>query len=338
MIRRSAADVEFGSVVHVACARDDNLVSGLEAFQYLDLAHGGRAQLDWRQDGAVAVHDVNGARSGGDVCAPLELSRPRALLNDDPHRAALALAEPGRLLVRELHAAGHLAGAHLRRDCGDESLVFPAVERDLRLHAGLDVARVDVGDLKLDLKSRQVDDRQEWRIFGNTRFLRRGEVRDDAVDRRADRELVDAAFQVCDDVTLALALEPLGLQVEVEALLLEACGFARVLVGELCGFPLILSATEIPLGDCALVPGPLRALELALRGADLHVREVCLLFGAQFLAPDFDALPAKRRVEALERRTLALVFVFESRAREGREQLTFLDAVARAHVIADVAG
>jgi hypothetical protein len=27
-----------------------------------------------------------------------------------------------------------------------------AVERDLRLHAGLDVARVDVGDLELDLE------------------------------------------------------------------------------------------------------------------------------------------------------------------------------------------
>ena len=95
---------------------------------------------------------------------------------------------------------------------------------------------------------------------------------------------------------------------------------------------------EIPLGDCALVPGPLRALQLALRGAGLHVGEVGCLLRGQLLAPDLDALPAKRRVEAFERRTLALVFVFESRAREGREQLAFLDAVARAHLIADVAG
>ena len=149
---------------------------------------------------------------------------------------------------------------------------------------------------------------------------------------------VDAAFQVRDDVTLTLALEPLGPQVEVEALLLEACSLARVLVGEPCGFALILGATEIPLGDCALVPGPLRALELALRSADLHVREVRLLLGAQFLAPDLDALPAKRRVEALERRVLALVFIFESRAREGREHLARLDALACLHLIADIAG
>ena len=46
---------------------------GSRTVQHLDLAHGGGAELDRRQDGAVAVHDVDGARAGGDVRAPLEL-------------------------------------------------------------------------------------------------------------------------------------------------------------------------------------------------------------------------------------------------------------------------
>ena len=144
-------------------------------------------------------------------------------------------------------------------------------------------------------------------------------------------ELVDAALQVRDDIALALAFLALGAQVEVEAFLLEAGRLDRVVIGELRGLARILGALEIALGDCALVPGPLRTLELALRGADLHVGEVGRFLGGKFLPADLDRLALERRVEALERRVLALEFVLEGRARERREHLARLDRVARAH-------
>ena len=49
--RRSAADVEFGNVLHVAGAGDDDFLSGRQAFQHLDLADGCGAEFNRRQDG-----------------------------------------------------------------------------------------------------------------------------------------------------------------------------------------------------------------------------------------------------------------------------------------------
>src|SRR5688572_33369256 len=110
--RQSAADVEFGNVSQVAVARDDDLVTRLEPLQHLDLADGGGAELDRGQHGLVAVDDIDRARAGDDVGAALELERLRPLLDDDADRAALALTQAGGLRAYELHAAGHLAGAH----------------------------------------------------------------------------------------------------------------------------------------------------------------------------------------------------------------------------------
>ena len=226
------------------------------------------------------------------------------------------------------------------RTSGEMAVTSPLCSRpsrrDLRLHAGLDVARVDVGDLKLDLEGRQIDDRQERRILRDARLLRRGEVRDDAVDRRADRELVDAAFQVRDDVTLALALEPLGLQVEVEALLLEACGLARARRRALrirahpgrdgdparrlrpCPRPIARAGARAPRRGSARPRGP-PPLWCAVSGAGSR----CSAGGA----PCRGSRASRARAGIRFRVGLA-----------SREHLAHLDAVARAHVIADVAG
>ena len=111
-----------------------------------------------------------------------------------------------------------------------------------------------------------------------------------------------------------------------------------MVIGKLCGLARILGGLEIALGDRALVKSPLRALVLALGGADLHVGEVGCFLGRKLLAADLDRLALQRGVEALERRALALEFILERGAHERREHLARLDGVARAHLVADVAG
>src|SRR5688572_28804084 len=336
--RRSAADVEFRYVVEVAIAGDHDLLPGRQALQDLDLADRGGAELDRRQHGLVTVDDIDGPGAGDDVRAALELHGLRALLDHDADGAALALPEARGLLARELHAAGHLAGAHFRRDGGDEALVLAAVERDLRVHPRLDVAGVDVRDLELDLEGRQVDDGEQRRVLRDARLLGGGEVRDHAVHRRAHGQLVDAALEVRDDVALALALEPTRTQVEVEALPLEARRFHRMVVGELGRLAIVFGGFQVALGYGALLEGPLGTLVLALGGTDLHVGEVGRFLGREPLPADLDRLALQCRVEAFERRALALEFALERRARERSQHLAGLDGVAGANDVADVAG
>ena len=99
--------------------------------------------------------------------------------------------------------------------------VRAAVERDVCGHAGLDVARIGLGDLELDLEGGEVDHRDERRALGDARFLGLREVRDHAIHGRAHGELVDAALQVLHDELLAIALEALRAQLEREAVALE---------------------------------------------------------------------------------------------------------------------
>ena len=85
-------------------------------------------------------------------------------------------------LFGETHAAGDLALAHVRRDAGDGAGELAAVERDLGVHAGLDLVGIGLGHLEFDFERGEVDHRDQWRVLGDLRALRLRERGDDAGD------------------------------------------------------------------------------------------------------------------------------------------------------------
>ena len=108
-------------------------------------------------------------------------------------------------------------------------------------------------------------------------------------------ERVDAFAQAGDLQRLGIPLRALAAQFELQAVLLEAAGLHGMRVVELGGFQVVARALEVALRDHMDVPGILGALELALRGGDLHLGEVGVLAALENRAPDFDGLAIERR-------------------------------------------
>src|SRR4029079_10539227 len=89
--------------------------------------------------------------------------------------------------------------------------------------------------------------------------------------------LADAGSGVADQEPLPLELQALGLQLEIETGLLEASRLQCVRVLEPRRIEPVAGRKIIALGDHALVPGPLRALELALGRGDVDAGEIARL-------------------------------------------------------------
>ena len=85
----------------------------------------------------------------------------------------------------ELHAPGHFALPHFRRDRRDDSRLGAATESDLSGHAGLDFPGITLRDLELDFEGAQVDDGQQWGALRHFRLFRLREIGHHAVNGRA---------------------------------------------------------------------------------------------------------------------------------------------------------
>jgi hypothetical protein len=96
---------------------------------------------------------------------------------------------------------------------------------------------------------------------------------------------------------------------EVHAVALETRDVAGVIEVEFGGRNVIDGVLVVALAHRVLVPGPLRALELALGGLDGDLREVRLLLAGEELAADLDFLVLQRGVQAVEGGLFSLVFV-----------------------------
>jgi len=107
-----------------------------------------------------------------------------------------------------------------------------------------------------------------------------------------------------------------------------------VLEIQLRGLHFIDGTGVVPLADDALIPRPLRALQLTFRGVDRHLGKVGMLLAREDLPADLDLLTRELGIDAVERRLLALQLVGELRALEGREHLSFVYAVPGANLVA----
>ena len=156
---------------------------------------------------------------------------------------------PGRLRAGEFHAAGHLALAHLGRNRRDRAgVALRAVARSSP-PCRADVARVALGHLELDLEGRQVDDRQQRRVLATVALCVTARL---ATMPSTGERTVSAStrrWRLCDHQRLAVALQPAGLQVEFEAVLLEAGRLARVVVPEPRLVEFVLRPAPVALAD-----------------------------------------------------------------------------------------
>src|SRR6202022_442685 len=111
-------------------------------------------------------------------------------------------------------------------------------------------------------------------------------------------------------------------------------GIARMLEIEFGRRNIVDGAPIVTLAHGPLIPGPLGAFELALRGGDCHLRKVCLLLAREQLPADFDLLARQGGVEAVQGSPLALILVVEFGAIDRREYLTLRDSITRTHRVA----
>src|SRR6185295_16238503 len=95
------------------------------------------------------------------------------------------------------------------------------------------------------------------------------------------------------------------------AVALETGRVAGVFEIEFGGGDVIDGALVVSLTHCTLIPGPLRALELAFRCSDGHLGQIRLLLAGEQLATDLDLLARQRGVETVEGGMLTLILVVE---------------------------
>jgi hypothetical protein len=95
-----------------------------------------------------------------------------------------------------------------------------------------------------------------------------------------------------------------------------------VLEIQLRGLHFIDGTGVVPLADDALIPRPLRALQLTFRGVDRHLGKVGMLLAREDLPADLDLLTRELGIDAVERRLLALQLVGRWRPRALRAAAT----------------
>ena len=228
---------------------------GCEAFEDLDFGHAGGTGADRPAHGDVVLHDVGDAPAAAvEERTTLHLQHVVARLEHDARRQALVLAQPLRHFARETQATGHLALPHLGRHRADFRRVLPCRIGHFRFHPQTEIVRIALRHLELDLEGGQIDDGEERCILRDRGALRDGERADDAVDRRLHAEIADAPLQILDDQPLPVALQATRAQLELQAFLLQAGGFDRVLVIHARGCGIVARLLEVALADEFLAP------------------------------------------------------------------------------------
>ncbi len=152
------------------------------------------------------------------------------------------------------------------------------------------------------------------------------------------RELIDAALDFLNQQALAIAFQPLGLELEFQAFLFESRVLNRVLVIQARGGQIVARLLEVATADGLGLPRILGALELTFRGVDGDLGHVGGLLVGEQAPAGLDALPGYGDFLTFERRLFTCQLVAQLRAVDRAEHLITLDRIAGLHVIGDIAG
>ena len=226
------------------------VLAGLEALEDLDLAQARGADAHGASLGESVVDDVGEAPAARiEERSALHLERVRLLLEDDAHGNALVLSQPLGHRVVEADATLHLVLLHLGRDRRDVRRVLVLAEAHFGGEPEREVVAVGLRHEHLDLERRQVDDGHERRVAHDGRLLVHRARADHAVDGRAYRQAVDLPLELRHQQALPVAIETERLQLEGEALALEARVLERMLVLEAGALQIVLGLLVVALAD-----------------------------------------------------------------------------------------
>jgi hypothetical protein len=228
----------------------------------------------------------------------------------------------------EAHARQHLVLDDLGRQRRQLAGGLVVAGRDLGGHAEAEVGGVGLGNLEFDFHRRQVHQRHQRAVRRHHAAIRDRQAADDAVDRRAQLQFVDAALGVVERQLRALQLGLLGLQFQRDVLAFQFRGGARVFRADLGGLQRVLRLLEIVLGDHADAADALHALEGALGGGAFDLGLVGVAAGDQFLLVGQDHLARHFGLQLRIVRLLALELVGQVRRLEFGDDLAFLDRIA----------
>src|SRR5882757_4414399 len=178
-------------------AADDDAITLAKTLENLDLGDAGGAETDRMPLRHVVVNDVGkspafliheaAAIDHQDVVAPID---------QYPHPEPLALAQARRLVVAEPQPRRDLPVDDFGCNAAHRALPMPAAAFQIRLHARTKIPGHALRNLDLNLEGRQIDDRQERRIFRNAGTVGYLHLADLTLDGGPDAQGLHLALEV----------------------------------------------------------------------------------------------------------------------------------------------
>src|SRR5262249_41483251 len=132
----SMTENDVPGVAEGVAARDDDAISGREAFEYLDARYAHGAEPHRRSHGEIIFHAVGVAATLIGEAAPIHRQHVVAAVDEHAYGESLVLPQPLRAIIAQAHAGDDLPVHHLGRHAAHGAGPVLAAASDLRPHAG----------------------------------------------------------------------------------------------------------------------------------------------------------------------------------------------------------